>query len=117
MHDWFVAVLVSIREMAAKSGMVALAEEMDVAILVAAEESHGRDSFSDPHLLDHPAQHGQIFPGQFGKEWHLLQELLIHTAALLPNQNRPVKRPYATTSQPLCLYSLCSGRKENSSRI
>ena len=43
MHDWFVAVLVSIREMAAKSGMVALAEEMDVAILVAAEESHGRE--------------------------------------------------------------------------
>jgi hypothetical protein len=43
MHDWFVAVLVSIRDMAAKSGMVALAEEMDVAILVAAEESHGRE--------------------------------------------------------------------------
>jgi hypothetical protein len=43
MQDWFVAVLVSIREMAAKSGMVALAEEMDVAILVAAEESHGRE--------------------------------------------------------------------------
>ena len=43
MHDWFVAVLVSIREMAAKSGMVALAEEMDVAILIAAEESHGRE--------------------------------------------------------------------------
>jgi hypothetical protein len=43
MHDWFVAVLVSVREMAAKSGMVALAEEMDVAILVAAEESHGRE--------------------------------------------------------------------------
>jgi hypothetical protein len=43
MHDWFVQVLVSIREMAAKSGMVALAEEMDVAILIAAEESHGRE--------------------------------------------------------------------------
>ena len=43
MNDWFVTVLVSVRDMAAKSGMVALAEEMDVAILVAANESHERD--------------------------------------------------------------------------
>ena len=43
MNDWFVTVLVSVRDMAAKSGMVALAEEMDVAILVAANESHDRD--------------------------------------------------------------------------
>ena len=44
MNDWFVTVLVSVRDMAAKSGMVALAEEMDVAILVAANESHERDT-------------------------------------------------------------------------
>ena len=43
MHDWFVTVLVSVRDMAAKSGMVALAEEMDVAILVAANEGHNRE--------------------------------------------------------------------------
>ena len=43
MNDWFVTVLVSVRDMAAKNGMVALAEEMDVAILVAANESHDRD--------------------------------------------------------------------------
>ncbi|MEM7422254.1 MAG: hypothetical protein AAF334_00950 [Pseudomonadota bacterium] len=43
MHDWFVTVLVSVRDMAARSGMVALAEEMDVAILVAANECHERD--------------------------------------------------------------------------
>lgn len=43
MNDWFVTVLVSVRDMAAKNGMVALAEEMDVAILVAANESHERD--------------------------------------------------------------------------
>ena len=43
MNDWFVTVLVSVRDMAAKIGMVALAEEMDVAILVAANESHERD--------------------------------------------------------------------------
>lgn len=43
MNDWFVTVLVSVRDMAAKSGMIALAEEMDVAILVAANESHERD--------------------------------------------------------------------------
>ncbi|MEM0990951.1 MAG: hypothetical protein AAGK00_18945 [Pseudomonadota bacterium] len=43
MHDWFVTVLVSIRDMAAKSGMVALAEEMDIAILVAANEGHERE--------------------------------------------------------------------------
>ena len=43
MHDWFVTVLVSVRDMAARSGMVALAEEMDVAILVAANEGHDRE--------------------------------------------------------------------------
>lgn len=43
MHDWFVTVLVSVRDMAAKNGMVALAEEMDVAILVAANEGHKRE--------------------------------------------------------------------------
>ena len=43
MHDWFVTVLISVRDMAAKSGMVALAEEMDVAILVAANEGHDRE--------------------------------------------------------------------------
>lgn len=43
MHDWFVTVLVSVRDMAAKSGMVALAEEMDVAILVAANECLERE--------------------------------------------------------------------------
>jgi len=43
MHDWFVTVLVSVRDMAAKNGMVALAEEMDVAILVAANEGQKRD--------------------------------------------------------------------------
>ena len=43
MHDWFVTVLVSVRDMAAKSGMVALAEEMDIAILVAANERHERE--------------------------------------------------------------------------
>lgn len=43
MHDWFVTVLVSVRDMAAKSGMVALAEEMDIAILVAANEAHERE--------------------------------------------------------------------------
>ncbi|MEM7190071.1 MAG: hypothetical protein AAF439_10715 [Pseudomonadota bacterium] len=43
MHDWFVTVLVSVRDMAAKSGMAALAEEMDVAILVAANEAHDRE--------------------------------------------------------------------------
>ena len=43
MNDWFVTVLVSVRDMAAKNGMIALAEEMDVAILVAANESHDRD--------------------------------------------------------------------------
>ncbi len=40
MDDWFVNVLISVREMAAKNGMVALAEEMDIAILVASNESH-----------------------------------------------------------------------------
>lgn len=43
MHDWFVTVLVSVRDMAAKNGMDALAEEMDVAILVAANEGHKRE--------------------------------------------------------------------------
>lgn len=43
MNDWFVTVLVSVRDMAAKNGMIALAEEMDVAILVAANEAHERD--------------------------------------------------------------------------
>ena len=43
MHDWFVTVLISVRDMAAKSGMTALAEEMDIAILVAANESHGKE--------------------------------------------------------------------------
>lgn len=43
MHDWFVSVLISVREMAAESGLVALAEEMDVAILVAANESHAQE--------------------------------------------------------------------------
>lgn len=43
MHDWFVTVLISVRDMAAKSGMVALAEEMDIAILVAANEGHERE--------------------------------------------------------------------------
>ena len=40
MDDWFVNVLVTVRDMAAKNGMVALAEEMDVAILVASNECH-----------------------------------------------------------------------------
>ncbi len=43
MHDWFVTVLVSVRDMAAKRGMAALAEEMDVAILIAANECHDRE--------------------------------------------------------------------------
>lgn len=43
MHDWFVTVLVSVRDMAAKSGMTALAEEMDIAILVAANEAHEKE--------------------------------------------------------------------------
>jgi len=43
MNDWFVTVLVSVRDMAAKNGMDALAEEMDVAILVAANEGHKRE--------------------------------------------------------------------------
>ncbi len=43
MHDWFVTVLISVRDMAAKSGMKALAEEMDIAILVAANEGHERE--------------------------------------------------------------------------
>ncbi|MFK7942842.1 MAG: hypothetical protein AB8B85_08030 [Paracoccaceae bacterium] len=43
MHDWFVTVLVSVRDMAAKSGMAALAEEMDIAILVAANEAHEKE--------------------------------------------------------------------------
>ncbi|MEM7742871.1 MAG: hypothetical protein AAF409_04090 [Pseudomonadota bacterium] len=51
MHDWFVTVLVSIRDMAAKSGMVALAEEMDIAILVAANEQHN-DEMSDLGKVD-----------------------------------------------------------------
>jgi hypothetical protein len=44
MDDWFVNVLVSVRDMAAKNGMVALAEEMDVAILVASNECHERET-------------------------------------------------------------------------
>jgi hypothetical protein len=44
MHDWFVTVLVSVRDMAARNGMVALAEEMDIAILVAANEVHERET-------------------------------------------------------------------------
>ena len=43
MHDWFVTVLISVRDMAAKSGMTALAEEMDIAILVAANEGHEKE--------------------------------------------------------------------------
>mgnify|MGYP006909120316 CR=1 FL=1 len=43
MDDWFVTVLISVRDMAAKNGMVALAEEMDIAILVASNESHERE--------------------------------------------------------------------------
>lgn len=43
MDDWFVNVLISVRDMAAKNGMVALAEEMDIAILVASNESHERE--------------------------------------------------------------------------
>ncbi|MEM9060496.1 MAG: hypothetical protein AAGD13_08520 [Pseudomonadota bacterium] len=71
MNDWFVTVLVSVRDMAAQSGMVALAEEMDVAILVAANESHERDlanlgrvdvnaSEHDPRALADPADFGRI---------------------------------------------------------
>ena len=43
MDDWFVNVLISVRDMAAKNGMIALAEEMDIAILVASNESHERE--------------------------------------------------------------------------
>ena len=43
MDDWFVNVLISVRDMAAKNGMIALAEEMDIAILVAANEGHERE--------------------------------------------------------------------------
>ena len=71
MNDWFVTVLVSVRDMAAKNGMIALAEEMDVAILVAANESHERDIANlgrvDVNATEHdtgrasePAQFGQI---------------------------------------------------------
>lgn len=42
MDDWFVNVLISVRDVAEKNGMVALAEEMDIAILVASNESHER---------------------------------------------------------------------------
>lgn len=40
MQDWFVTVLVSLRNMAKSRGMIALAEEMDAVILIAANESH-----------------------------------------------------------------------------
>ncbi len=71
MNDWFVTVLVSVRDMAAKTGMIALAEEMDVAILVAANESHDRDIANlgrvDVNSTEHdtgrtsePTQFGQI---------------------------------------------------------
>lgn len=43
MDDWFVTVLVSVRDMAKKSGMIALAEEMDAAILIAAMGEQGRE--------------------------------------------------------------------------
>ena len=43
MYDWFVTVLVSVRDMAAKNGMPALAEEMDTAILIAANECLDRE--------------------------------------------------------------------------
>ena len=43
MDDWFVNVLITVRDMAAKNGMTALAEEMDIAILVASNESHERE--------------------------------------------------------------------------
>ena len=38
MNEWFITVLISVRDMSLKSGMPALAEELDVAILVAANE-------------------------------------------------------------------------------
>ena len=43
MYDWYVTVLVSVRDMAAKNGMPALAEEMDTAILIAANECLDRE--------------------------------------------------------------------------
>ena len=49
MDDWFVNVLISVRDMAAKNGMVALAEEMDVAILVASKECHEREMADPSH--------------------------------------------------------------------
>ena len=39
MSEWFIAVLVSVRDMAEKCEMGALAEELDIAILVAANEA------------------------------------------------------------------------------
>lgn len=45
MQDWFVTVLVSLRDMAKSRGMIALAEEMDAVILVAANEMHGQEQF------------------------------------------------------------------------
>ena len=70
MNDWFVTVLVSVRDMAAKQGMVALAEEMDVAILVAANESHERETANlgrvDVNTAEHSAG-GTSEPAEFGR--------------------------------------------------
>lgn len=43
MYDWFVTVLVSVRDVAAKNGMPSLAEEMDAAILIAANDCLDRE--------------------------------------------------------------------------
>ena len=50
MQSWFVTVLIAIRDLAVKSEMPALAEEMDIAILVAVNELEdvGRESELDP---------------------------------------------------------------------
>lgn len=69
MHDWFVTVLVSIRDMAAKNGMVALAEEMDVAILVAANEKHG-DEMADLGKVDVRATQHDLEPAEGASDAH-----------------------------------------------
>ena len=42
MDEWLITVLISVRDMAEKLDMPCLAEEMEVAILVAANEAEGR---------------------------------------------------------------------------
>lgn len=47
MQDWIMTTLASVRRVAAESGFATLAEELDVALLVAAEESLRRGGLAD----------------------------------------------------------------------